>query len=96
MMLYDEQCLYHKKLKTILSPDFAIKLNKFAGISHVLPRLVTEQAGSIDNRFAFGRRDKVVKTITMSPIRYRWKTIISFLGGAALGRSEEPARDELR
>jgi hypothetical protein len=96
MMLYTEQSLYHKKLKTMLSPDFAIKLNKFADMSHVLLRLVTEQVDSIDNRFAFGRRDIVMQTIIMSPLRYRWKMAISFSGGAALGRSEEPARDELR
>jgi len=47
--MYTEQRLYHKKLKTKLNPDFAIKFNKLAGISHVLLRLVTEQVGSIDN-----------------------------------------------
>jgi hypothetical protein len=49
MMLYTEQSLYHKKLKTMLNPNFATKLNKVAGISHVLLRIVTEQVGSIDN-----------------------------------------------
>jgi len=47
--MYTEQRFYHKKLKTMLNPDFSIKLNKVAGISHVLLRLVTEQVGSIDN-----------------------------------------------
>jgi len=32
----------------------------------------------------------------MSPVLYRKKMVISCLGGPALGRSEEPARDELR
>jgi len=49
VILYTEQRLYHKKLKIMLNPDFAIKLYKVAGISHVLLRLVTGQVGLIDN-----------------------------------------------
>ena len=51
MMLYEyiEQSIYHKKLKTMFSSGFATKLNKVAGMSHVLLQLLTEQDGSVDN-----------------------------------------------
>jgi len=32
----------------------------------------------------------------MYPLFYTKKTVVSCLGGSSLGRSEEPARDELR